>query len=194
MGTSSAVRQFVTWAPLAAMLIVLLPVVAAAQEPVKSFDQLDTRLKPGDTVWVTDAQGREVKGKIRELTPSSLMLDKGDGQTLQAADVARITQRQGHKIGKGALWGLLIGGAAGAIWGVAAVQDCSDCWPAGGAAAAGAGIWGGVGAGIGALLGATMPGKELVVYPSPAAGRTMGFSLAPVITPRTKGVVVALTF
>jgi hypothetical protein len=39
-----------------------------------------------------------------------------------------------------------------------------------------------------------MPGKELVVYPSPAAGRTMGFSLAPVITPRTKGVVVALTF
>ena len=28
--------------------------------------QLNTRLKLGDTVWVTDAQGREIKGKIRD--------------------------------------------------------------------------------------------------------------------------------
>ena len=33
MRTSSAARQFVAWAPLNAVLIVLLPVVAAAQEP-----------------------------------------------------------------------------------------------------------------------------------------------------------------
>ena len=37
----------------------------SAQEPVRDFSQLNTRLKPGDTVWVTDAQGREIKGKIR---------------------------------------------------------------------------------------------------------------------------------
>ena len=33
MSTSSAARQFVTWAPLAALLVVLLPALAAAQEP-----------------------------------------------------------------------------------------------------------------------------------------------------------------
>lgn len=33
MRTSSAARQFVAWAPLAALLIVLLPALAAAQEP-----------------------------------------------------------------------------------------------------------------------------------------------------------------
>ena len=33
MSTSSAARQFVTWAPLAALLIVLLPALATAQEP-----------------------------------------------------------------------------------------------------------------------------------------------------------------
>ena len=33
MATSSAARQFVTWAPLAALLVVLLPALAAAQEP-----------------------------------------------------------------------------------------------------------------------------------------------------------------
>jgi hypothetical protein len=35
MRTSSAARQFVTWAPLAALLIVLLPASAAAQEPAR---------------------------------------------------------------------------------------------------------------------------------------------------------------
>ena len=35
-------------------------VPAAAQEPVTSFDLLHTRLEVGDTVWVTDAQGREI--------------------------------------------------------------------------------------------------------------------------------------
>ena len=69
MGTSSAARRLVARVPLAAMLIAILPALAAAQEPVKSFDQLNTRLKPGDTVWVTDAQGRESKGRSRRSPP-----------------------------------------------------------------------------------------------------------------------------
>jgi len=48
--------------PLTAVLIVLLPAASAAQEPVKSIDQRNTRIKVGDTVWVTDAKGREIKG------------------------------------------------------------------------------------------------------------------------------------
>ena len=62
MAASAAARQFVTYPTLAAVLIVLVPALSAAQEPVKSFDQLNTRLKVGDTVWVTDAEGRESKG------------------------------------------------------------------------------------------------------------------------------------
>ena len=42
MRASSAARQFAAWTPLAALLIVLPPALAAAQEPVKSFDQLGT--------------------------------------------------------------------------------------------------------------------------------------------------------
>ena len=77
---------------------------ASAQEPVRDFSQLNTRLKPGDTVWVTDAQGREIKGKIRELGPSALTLD-GTGTGTIAADAVRlITARHGRPIGKGALW------------------------------------------------------------------------------------------
>jgi len=61
MRTSSAARRFVMLPPLAAAFIVSLSALAAAQEPVKSFDQLNTRVKVGDTLWVTDGQGREVK-------------------------------------------------------------------------------------------------------------------------------------
>ena len=62
---------------LAVICLLFAFALAAAQEPVTSFDQLNTRLKVGDTVWITDAQGREVTGKIRALSPASLLLDAG---------------------------------------------------------------------------------------------------------------------
>ena len=43
--------------------LLLLPALAGAQEPVRTFDQLNTRLKVGDSIYVTDAKGREIKGE-----------------------------------------------------------------------------------------------------------------------------------
>ena len=56
MRTFCAARQFVAWFPLVAALIVALPALAAAQEPVKSFDQLGAVLNVGNKVRVTDAR------------------------------------------------------------------------------------------------------------------------------------------
>ena len=172
------------------------PAPCAAQEPVRDFSQLNTRLKPGDTVWVTDGQGREVKGKIRELGPSALTLD-GTGTGTIAADTVRlITTRHGRPIGKGALWGL----AAGAVFGaVAAVVDdgCEgDCGSDAGWMLVGAGLFGAMGAGAGAVVGALIPGKSLVVFRAPgAAGQAQArLSIAPVVTPRAKGVAVSFAF
>ena len=170
------------------------PLVAAAQEPVTSFDQLNTRLKIGDTIYVTDAQGREIKGKIRELTLSAMMLDRDGSTTMKADDVRLVTQRKGHPIGKGALWGLGLGAAAGAVIGLTYDDDCSDCWSTGGVAAALAGIFGGMGAGAGAIAGALVPGKEVVVYRAPGASASARLSFAPVITPRSKGLAVSFAF
>jgi hypothetical protein len=188
MGTSSAARQFVTWAPLAALLIVLLPTFSAAQEPVKSFDQLNTRLKPGDTVWITDAQGREVKGRIRDLGPSALTLD-GTG-TIAADAVQLITERLDRPIGKGALWGLATGAVVGAVSGATADEE-TGFWMLVGAV-----FYGGIGAGVGALAGACTPGKSLVVYRAPGStgAAHARLSIAPVITPRTKGVALSYSF
>ena len=172
-----------------------LPSVAPAQEPVKSFDQLDTRLKPGDTIWVTDAQGREVKGRIRELTPSALELDSGGGRSYQAGDVRLVAQSGGRNTGKGALWGLVAGAAAGAVIGASSGNE-GDYGTQGGWALAGAGIFGGIGAGVGAALGAVWGKPAQVVYRAPAAPASADgrLSIAPVFTPRAKGVAVSFAF
>ena len=47
---------------------------AWAQPAVSSFDQLAAKVKVGDTVYVTDATGLEYKGRISDLSASSLAL------------------------------------------------------------------------------------------------------------------------
>ena len=193
MRTSSAARQFVAWAPLAALLIVLLPALVAAQEPVKSFDQLNTRLKVGDTVWVTDAQGREVEGKVRGIGPSALTLDRDGPQTIQADVVSRIQQRTSRPVKKGMLWGLAIGGALGIAVVIDGLDD-SECADDCGTWAVVAPMVVGLGVGAGAGIGAMLPGKKRTVYQALNASAPTRFSLVPVITPRTNGLVVRLSF
>jgi hypothetical protein len=169
----------------------LLPALAAAQEPVTSFDRLNTRLKPGDTVWLTDAQGREVNGKITELHDASITLNSNGPTTLQADSVRLITRHTGRHTGVGALWGLIGGAVAGAV--SFAGDDSGDC-SGGGCALAGAAILGGIGAGVGAVVGAFIPGHTLVIYRAPGASGNARLSLAPVNMPRTKGVALSYSF
>ena len=66
-----------------------VPALAAAQEPpARDFSLLYTRLVPGDTVWVTDAQGREVKGRIGSITYESIALEGDSPRTFDAARFA----------------------------------------------------------------------------------------------------------
>jgi hypothetical protein len=50
-----------------------------------------------------------------------------------------------------------------------------------------------IGAGVGALIGAFMP-RSRDVYRAPAGGPAARLSIAPVITPRTKGVALSYSF
>ena len=90
-----------------ALLVALLaaPVLALAQGPVLSFDQLHTRLRLGATAYVTDAQDREIKGKTQSLAPDALTLD-GD-RVFAAPYVSAIRVRQrSHAVRNGALIGV----------------------------------------------------------------------------------------
>ena len=189
MRTSAAARHFVAWASLAAVLILPLPALAAAQEPVSDFTQLNTRLRPGDTVWVTDAQGREVKGKIQALAPKAITL-QGDGpRSFTAGDVRAIRMREGDSLRSGALIGLGVGVILGTL-SVASFEGTGVDY------AWGAAIGGAICAGIGVGIDALIPGKKVVAYraPGPAGAPSARLSLAPVITPRAKGVAVSYSF
>ena len=56
------------------------------------------------------------------------------------------------------------------------------------------GLYAGAGAGIGALVDALIPGPKRLVYRAPGGSGSARLSLAPVITPRTKGVAVSVSF
>ena len=181
---------FATAAALAA------PALAAAQAPVTSFDQLNTRLKPGDTVWVTDGQGREVKGRINSLAPDSLGVDAGGFRTFSAGDVSMIHLREGDSLGNGALIGLGIGGGIGIA---GCVSMAADDYGSAGWCAVAVGFYGGLGAAIGVGIDALIPGKKLVAYRAPGTpgsseSRHARVSIAPVVTPRAKGAAVSFAF
>ena len=175
---------------LAVVSLLLAFALAAAQEPVRDFTQLDTRLRPGDTVWVTDAHGREVKGRIGTLSPDTLTLSNDAARSYAAADVLQLRQRRPDPLWNGALIGFAVGGGLGLGLG-----DFSGSW-SWGDAAVGALMIGGIGAGIGVGIDAMIPGKQLVVYRAPGArdGASARLSVAPVITPRTRGVAMAFAF
>jgi hypothetical protein len=172
--------------------MLLIPALAGAQEPVKSFDQLNTRLRVGDTIWVTDAHGREVKGKIQGLDAASLTLEARTPLSFAPSDVRVIQERRPDSVKNGALIGMGAGGAVAVV--SMLTLDFEGCTF--GCVAAVLGYFGGIGAGVGALVDAMIPGQKQAVYRAAgAAGASSArFSLAPVITPRHKGVAVSFSF
>jgi hypothetical protein len=192
--------------PAAAAIVLALaaPALAAAQEPVQSFDQLNTRLKAGGKVWVTDAQGRETKGTVLGVAPDALVLDDGRSRTFGPADVRAIREPAERPIGKPALWGTVAGAGTGLLLALAARGEyatyCSPqeaaagCFPPPGAKTPidwwSVPVMAGAGAGIGAVVGALMPRKPRLVYVAPeeAAGAPPGapVPVAPVTAPRAQ--------
>jgi hypothetical protein len=59
---------------LFAAALALATTTASAQTVATVFSDLPTVVKSGDTVDVTDAKGRTLRGKIGELSPTSLEL------------------------------------------------------------------------------------------------------------------------
>jgi hypothetical protein len=178
-----------------ALFVALLgaPVLALAQGPVLSFDQLDTRLRLGATVYVSDAQGREITGKIQSLAPDALTLDRDRMFAAPYVSAIHVRQRS-HAVRNGALIGVAAGVGLAAAYGHAYCpsHDCEAEAPSllGLAEILIAGSSAAIGAGVGHLL----PGAKQIVYRAPGVSRSGRLSLAPLLTPRTRGVALSLSF
>jgi hypothetical protein len=156
MNTIASARRILA----AGAALLLIPALAGAQEPVKSFDQLNTRLKVGDTIWVTDAQGREVQGKIHSLSSDALTLGAEGSNTFAAREVSAIRERRPDSLKNGALIGLGVGAGLALVACFSLAEGSDDV----GWCAAVVGFYGAVGAGIGAGVDAAIKGPRLVIY------------------------------
>lgn len=164
----------------------LSPCVASAQAPVRTFDQLDTRVKAGDTVWVTDVQGRKTKGKVSTLDGTSLTLRDGE-IVFKEADV-RVLELKRHENLKG---GTLVGLAAGIGIGVVSFAP----WCRGPGCVWVVGMFGAMGAGIGCGVDALIPeNRRDIVYSATSANSAGRISIAPVIGRKSTGVALSFRF
>lgn len=96
------------------LLTLCLPIEASAQSAARSFDELQVRVKIGDTIYLTDSSGVETRGQLAKLSDVSLSLaHDGTRKDFAEGEVKRIDQRR-----RDSVWnGLLIGAGTGALIG-----------------------------------------------------------------------------
>ena len=172
-----------------ALLFALTATAAGAQELAGSFDQLRVLLKPGETVLVTDGAGREVRGTVTDLSPSSLALRVGGARrTFLETDIASIQQRRPDPLSNGAKWGFVVGAGLGVLGGITIASEYEG---SSGTALIPmlALVYGGIGAGAGAGIDA-MHSSEQVIYGR--RGTPAKVTLRPILSPGRRGLAASI--
>ena len=172
-------------AAVAVTMMFALPCLGQAQKPASSLAELKARAKIGETLLVADDSGREVKGKLLDLSADALTLKVRGVSSTFAEDNIRLVQRPDT------LWrGILIGAAIGA--GLAIWDYSVDPSEPGNAVISVVAIGGGaaIGAGIDAMVG----GPKTLFLPPPRVRRAAALSVAPMLSGSRCGVTVSVHF
>jgi len=180
------------------LLALVWPCVTAAQPVLRTFDQLAATVTVGDTLEVTDAAGRQVTGRLLQVTPGALTLDvQGQPRTWGTADLRLVMHQWRDSIRNGTVLGAVSGAFAGGMVVLARCLSDDDlgsfqfdtCEGYGAEFAIGAGLGAGGGAALGALLDLWQPERRIVFE---GEGRTV--SVRPVVSPAARGVLVSVRF
>jgi hypothetical protein len=187
------------------LLFVGVPFVANAQVVATSFQELQGLVKPGDTIEVTNAAGRKVKGRLGELTPSSLELlvrkTAPDGREtfapqprMSQSDVRQIRLEHRDSVWNGTIIGAAIGAAPWLAFGTyAAAVGGGSCGSDFNVCPAVALFVGPIGAGIGALIDASKKKRD-TVYVQPAGQPSSNLQISPVLSKSATGIRMSLRF
>ena len=178
---------------LSVVVLGLLLEVAHAQTPATSFAQVASRLRTGDTVIATTEAGEAVKGKVKDVTDTTLLLQsRQDERKFSASDVQRI-ERPNDTLWNGSLAGLAVGFGVGAL--AASTDDCRGIGPpclSGAFAFAAGGITGLMGMGVGAVVDALIRRERVVFVRAGTNAARRG--IAPFASGAGAGFRVAFTF
>ena len=167
----------------------LLLVTAGAAAAQESFTDLQSKVRTGDQVSVTDDSGNQIRGTVEHIG-STIRLSIGGVAREWTPQQVREVRRRGDSVKNGLKIGILSGAAAGAVLGLGVASLVQNEGGDGGAAFAGLTFLGiGMGAGVGVGLDAAIIGST-VVYRRPA--RTV--SVGPLLSPGAQGIRVAMRF
>jgi len=176
--------------------LVLLPRPSHAQGGIaQSFAELSGRVKVGDSVHVTDAQGLRVVGVVSFTSDKSLELRAKDGRrSFRDGDLLKI-QKEFRHTRAGVIAGASVGLLGGLLELAYACRDGSDCesHTSQGRAVSGAFVFGGIATLFGGAIGHGFGHLE-TVYRAPRSGVQSKISLLPVVSPNRQGVVVSIRF
>ena len=197
-------RELSTLALLMALpLVFVAPYHANAQVVATSFEELRPLVKSGDTIYVTEANGRKTRARLGELTQSSLEIlvrkTGPDGREtfvpqlrLAERDVRQIQVDRGDSVLNGTLIGLAV---VGGPWLLACNPATDWCYYNDGANLYRviALITSGIGAGIGALVDAGIRERVLVYYQPPTRGSS-GIGVSPFASKSAAGMQLTWRF
>jgi hypothetical protein len=165
-------------------LLLFYPVGTYGQSVAVNFESLRTKVNSGDTVYVLAGQERETKGRVVQVSPSSLVvLVDGERRDFSPLSVNAVWRR-GDSVLNGLAIGAVAGVLAGGFLGGRNPGEKNKFWPQAGA------VGGLVGSGLGAAVDAIIPGKRLV-YRKPPGSSSGGMVISPVFS--SEGVGVRLT-
>jgi len=163
-------------------------------QQVSAFEQLQLLVKPGDKVYVTDSTGTTTKGKIADLSSSTLrLIVNGTKRDLAQADVFQDRQWRHDSLGNGTAIGALTGLGFGTVVSVLACANASCSGGDAGILAAFIGISTGVGAGIGLGIDALIPAKQ-TIFRNTSQNRVSRFKVQPILSKSSKGIRVGMSF
>ena len=174
-----------------ALILLAGPAAAFAQDV---FDPGQADLKVGQNVRVlvdgtcetTPCQGELVKGKVVQLTETSLIIDEERGRRELAATKIAFVERPRDRIWDGALVGFAVGFTVGFV--SVMVDDCSSGWFCGPGFASALGLFaGGIGAGVGFATDVAISHRRVIYTRAvPNANRSLA--------PTTRGISFSVRF
>jgi hypothetical protein len=161
------------------------------QEVASSFAGMAAQVALGETIFVTDRSGNEIKGELLAYSEDATAIRlRGDaGQfDLSQDQVRQVDLQYRDSAWSGALIGMAIGGGGGALIGAAGNCDTAEMC-VGASAALGALV----GLAAGGITDALIKGRK-PVYANSQQMAAFPLQIVPVISKRHKGVLATITF
>lgn len=168
--------------------------IASAQVPddpsitTKPSSLVTSRVPVGDVIYVTDAAGTTIKGKLAALTDDAVQVDIGAKiRSVGAGQVRRIQWAQRDSPLTGMLIGAAVGAVPGMYWLVVDPNECTGMCPEEYALIA-------IGAVVGAVIDLAIKRRVTVYAAEEWSGRAKSIAIGPIVMRDRQGVRVAVRF